>query len=141
MGVRSRRRAREVALRVLFEVDVGRHSPAAALAHVHGEVSPSDWSFVRKLTEGTWAARKELDASLGALTKDWPIDRLANTDRAILRMAAYELLHMDTPARVVINEAVELAKAYGTEESGKFVNGVLGALHRTRVAAGRANGD
>ncbi len=139
--MRSRRRARERALRVLFEVDVGRQPPADALAHVRGEISESDWAFVREICEGTWAARKELDAWLESLTGDWPIDRLANTDRAILRMAAYELMFMDTPVRVVINEAVELAKAYGTEDSGKFVNGVLGALYRTRVAAGRVHSE
>jgi N utilization substance protein B len=64
------------------------------------------------------------------LTTDWPIDRLANTDRSVLRLAAYELLHTETPPQVVINEAVELAKRYGTEDSGRFVNGVLGALAR-----------
>ncbi len=141
MRVRSRRHARERALRILFEVDVGRQPPADALAQVQKTVPPTEWAFIRKLCEGTWAAQKELDARLGALTGDWAIDRLANTDRAVLRMAAYELLHMDTPPRVVINEAVELAKAYGTEESGKFVNGVLGALHRSRVAAGPVHGD
>ncbi len=134
----SRRRARELALRALFEVDVGRQPLQEALSRLQTEVPEEDWPFVRKLCEGTWGARRRLDAELGALTGHWPIDRLANTDRSILRMAAYELLHTETPARVVINEAVELAKTYGTDESGKFVNGVLGALHRARGTPARA---
>lgn len=133
----SRRRLRELALRVLFETDVGRQSLAAALARVRPEVPKSAWPFIRALCEGTWAARKDIDRQLAALIREWSIDRLASTDRAVLRMAAYELLHLGTPARVVINEAIELAKVYGTEESGRFVNGVLGALHRTLVDPAR----
>lgn len=130
--VGTRRRMRELALRVLFEVDVGKQPLPAALARARAEVPEREWPFVQALCEGTWTARAELDAALAAVTKAWAIDRLASTDRTVLRMAAYELLHLDTPARVVMNEAVELAKAYGTEDSGRFVNGVLGALHRAR---------
>lgn len=126
----SRRRVRELALRVLFEVDVGRQPLTTAIAGVEPEVPERDRLFFRTLCEGTWAVRKEIDARLAAFTKDWPVDRLASTDRAVLRMAVYELIHLDTPAPVVINEAVELAKLYGTDESSRFVNGVLGALQR-----------
>jgi len=121
-------------LRALFEVDVGRQPLAEALSRLQPDVPQEDWPFVRQLCEGTWKARTHLDAELAALTGAWSIDRLANTDRSILRMAAYELLYTDTPGRVVINEAVALAKVYGTEDSGKFVNGVLGALYRARQA-------
>lgn len=127
----SRRRVRELALRVLFEVDVGRQPLTAAIARAEPEVPERNRPFFRALCEGTWAARKEIDGRLAAFTKDWPVDRLASTDRAVLRMAVYELLHLDTPTRVVLNEAVELATRYGTEASGRFVNGVLGALQRT----------
>ncbi len=137
----SRRRARELALRALFEVDVGRQPLDEALSRLQADVPEGDWAFVRSLCEGTWGARARLDAELGALTGAWSVDRLANTDRSILRLAAYELLYTDTPARVVINEAVELAKAYGTDDSGKFVNGVLGALYRARGTPARARSD
>lgn len=128
--VRSRRQMRELALRVLFEIDVGKQPLAAALAGVQPDVPEPEWPFVRALCEGTWTHRAVIDRALSDVTKDWPVDRLASTDRTILRMAAYELYHLDTPARVVINEAVELAKRYGTDNSGKFVNGVLGAIYR-----------
>lgn len=131
VGVASRRRLRELALQVLFEVDIGRQPLTTALARVQAAIPEADRPFVQAICEGTWAARGQIDARLAAVTQKWAIDRLASTDRAILRMAVYELLYLDTPARVVINEAVKLAKAYGTEDSGKFVNGVLGALHRT----------
>lgn len=126
----SRRRTRERALQVLFEVDVGRQALEAALERMRPEVSGQDWEYLRTVCTGVWTARAELDRTIAELTADWPIDRLANTDRSVLRLAAYELLHTETPPQVVINEAVELAKRYGTEDSGRFVNGVLGALAR-----------
>lgn len=132
----SRRRTRELALRVLFEVDVGRQALETALERVRAEVNDQEWAYLRALCEGTWAARRELDTALAALTTAWPLDRLANTDRTLLRLAAYELTQTEMPPQVVINEAVVLAKRYGTDDSGRFVNGVLGALlrrHRARV--------
>ncbi len=129
--VGSRRRARELALRVLYEADVGRQTLPAVVSRVEPDVPERERPFFRALCEGTWRARAQIDTRLAALTPAWSVDRLASTDRAILRMAIYELQHLDTPARVVINEAVELAKAYGTDASGKFVNGVLGAVVRT----------
>ncbi len=131
----SRRRTRELALRVLFEVDVGRQALEAALARARSQVSAHEWAFLETVCTGTQAAKGEIDRLLADLTVDWPIDRLANTDRAVLRLGAYELLHTDTPPQVVINEAVELAKRYGTDDSGRFVNGVLGALARRHARA------
>lgn len=130
----SRRRTRELALRVLFEVDVGRQALDPALERVRAQVTDEEWTYLRGVCEGTWAARRELDEALSGLIMDWPLDRLANTDRTLLRLAAYELLHTVTPPQVVINEAVELAKRYGTDDSGRFVNGVLGALLRRQQA-------
>ena len=123
-----------MALRVLFEVDVGRQSLDEALAGTRGEVADEEWGYLRAVFSGAWERHRELDAMLAPLLRDWPLERLANTDRSVLRLAAYELFHTQTPPQVVINEAVELAKRYGTEESGRFVNGVLGALQRGRTA-------
>jgi len=119
-----------MALRVLFEVDVGRQVLEAALERMRPDVSGHEWEYLRAVCTGVWTSRVELDRTIAELTTDWPIDRLANTDRSVLRLAAYELLHTETPPQVVINEAVELAKRYGTEDSGRFVNGVLGTLAR-----------
>lgn len=129
----SRRRTRELALQVMFEVDVGRQELPAALERARAQLSVGEGDWLRALCEGAWAARAEIDRTLAPLMRDWPLERLANTDRTVLRLAAYELLHRDTPPQIVINEAVTLAKRYGTEESGRFVNGVLGTLARGRV--------
>lgn len=131
-AVGARRRARELALRVLYEADIGRQPLAAIAARVESDVPGRERSFFHALCEGTWRDRTRIDAFLAGLTPEWSVDRLASTDRAVLRMAIHELQHLETPPRVVINEAVELAKAYGTEASGKFVNGVLGAVVRGR---------
>jgi transcription antitermination factor NusB len=85
-------------------------------------------AFAASLLKGTLAHTAELDRQVGAISDHWSLWRQATVDRNILRLAAYELLFEDTPAGVVINEAVELAKKYSTEESGRFVNGILGAL-------------
>ena len=133
----SRRRTRELALQVMFEVDVGRQALEGALERVRAEVGEAEWIYLKGLCEGTWGARHEIDGALRPLIRDWALDRLANTDRTLLRLGAYELLHSDIPPPVVINEAVELAKRYGTDESGRFVNGVLGALLRQRQRGAR----
>jgi N utilization substance protein B len=140
-AVGARRRARELALRVLYEADIGRQPMAAVIGRVATEVPARERAFFHALCEGVWRDREQIDAVLARFTPEWSVDRLASTDRAILRMAVYEMQHLDTPIRVVINEAVGLAKGYGTEASGKFVNGVLGAIAREREArSGTANG-
>jgi N utilization substance protein B len=82
----------------------------------------------RSLASGTWALRTELDAELSGAAARWRVERMPAVDRNILRLALYELRHLDTPVAVVISEAVELAKKYSTTRSGGFVNGVLGNL-------------
>lgn len=92
-----------------------------------------DRAFIETLVTGVDAAKSELDGLLQPIAPDWPIEQIARMDRIVLRMGAYELVHgQDVPPKVVINEAVELAKAFGGENSSKFVNGVLGTLLRNR---------
>lgn len=92
-----------------------------------------DLAFIEKLVAGVAKEVATLDKKLQELAPDWPIDQIARMDRVILRMGAYELLHMpDVPPKVAINEAVELAKAFGGDNSSKFVNGVLGSLLRQK---------
>ncbi|NND02389.1 MAG: transcription antitermination factor NusB [Acidimicrobiia bacterium] len=85
----------------------------------------------RKLIKGTWAAREQIDAELAEAATGWRVERMPAVDRAILRLALYELRHTETPVAVVISEAVELAKEYSTQRSGGFVNGVLANLAAT----------
>jgi N utilization substance protein B len=125
-----RRRARDLALQVLFQHDVGRLPIEEALTTARRQDADVDWPFVETLCRGTVVHTPELDAAIAPLLEGWTLERLANVDRAILRMAIYELRYLSTPPSVVINEAVDLAKRYGTEASGAFVNGVLGAARR-----------
>lgn len=95
------------------------------------ELQPKDRSFIEDLVAGTCKNTKEIDALLTKFAEGWPVDRMGNTDRNILRMALYELVYRDdVPVGVTVNEAVELAKHYGDDDSGRFVNGILGNIIR-----------
>lgn len=129
----TRREARELGLRMLFQLDLGKQPITevveAALAQSHLE--GGNRQYAEELVRGSLDNLKEIDARITALTPDWTPERQAAVDRNILRLAAYELLYRpDAPVAAVVNEAVELAKKYSTAESGRFVNGVLGALAR-----------
>ena len=92
-----------------------------------------DQSFVQRLVRGVSKKQKSLDKHLQPLAPEWPLNQIARMDRIVLRMSAYELLHeTKTPPKVAINEAVELAKSFGGENSSKFINGVLGTLLRNQ---------
>ena len=94
-----------------------------------------DKQFITDLVDGVLKHQEELDAKIQPIAPDWPVEQIARIDRTILRMGLFELLFMQeiVPAKVVINEAVELAKAFGSDNSSKFVNGVLGTAYRTLV--------
>lgn len=94
-----------------------------------------DTAFIGELIKGVIAHQEELDEKIQPLAPDWPLAQVARIDRSILRMGLYELLYRseDVPARVAINEAVELAKSFGSDNSSKFINGVLGTAYRTLV--------
>lgn len=97
--------------------------------------SVENTDFVRVLVDGVIAKMTELDDTLRPLAPEWPIEQIARIDRTVLRLGLYELLHSkdSVPPKVAINEAVELAKAFGSDNSGKFVNGVLGTAFRTLI--------
>lgn len=99
------------------------------------ESAIDDTAFVSDLAKGVIAAQADLDSKIQPIAPDWPIDQIARVDRNILRLGLYELLYMSeiVPPKVAINEAVELAKAFGSDNSSKFVNGVLGTAFRTLV--------
>jgi len=123
----TRRYARELALQTLYSVEVGHNDPAAALeATVAATSDSSDRAFVRDLVFGTLENAGASDAEIVPLLTGWTIERLPVVDRIVLRMSIYELrAHPETPQAVVINEAVELAKKFSTDDSGRFVNGGL----------------
>ena len=122
-----RSRAREVALQILFEDDVNpRASVADMKQFVSGRLnSPELEEFCMSLILGVRRNQSELDAQLSQIADNWTIGRMAATDRNVLRLGAYEILYADTPDRAAINEAVELARRFGSAQSAHFVNGIL----------------
>ena len=129
-----RSRAREVALQVLFQDDLNSTAdPTQADRFLRARLRPEELvSFARSLVSGVRRNREEIDAQLARIADNWSLDRMAATDRNVLRLGAFEILYADTPDRVAINEAVELAKRYGSGHSAHFVNGIL-----DRFLAGR----
>ncbi len=135
MIVSSRRtRARERALQALYQIDVAAEGIDEALAGFWKSFEPVEHE-VRELAEalvrGVAEHRRSVDDAIEEASSNWRLDRMARVDRNVLRVAVYELLRTDVPVRVVINEAIELGKKFGSESSGAFVNGVL-----DKVAAG-----
>ena len=122
-----RSRAREVALQVLFQDDLNpAASPARADEFLRARLkAPELIEFAQSLVAGVRRNRAELDERLARTADHWSLERMAVADRNVLRLGAYEILHADTPDRVAINEAVELAKRFGASHSAKFVNGIL----------------
>ena len=136
MGTKSRRAAREIALNVLYQVDIAKTPLEEALATAleHAGLVEVAFEFTEELVRGTLGNLEVIDERLKELSIGWDPQRQPAVDRNILRMAMYEILFLDyMPPSVSINEAVELAKKYSTEESGRFINGVLGALVRQRT--------
>ena len=123
----TRRFARELALQTLFSIEVGKHDAAAALDDARERTYIGEQrGFVKDLVLGSIEHADGLDALIAPLLQDWTLDRLPTVDRLVLRMGAFEILYRpETPRPVVLNEAVELAKKFSTEDSGRFVNGVL----------------
>jgi len=127
----ARRRAREIALQALYEVDSVGHGVEATLAHLLSEagLSEENAAFARELVNGVIQHREKIDQHIQRFAPAWPIKQIAVIDRNILRLAIFEiLLDNKVPVKVAINEAVELAKTFGSDNSPKFVNGVLGSV-------------
>jgi N utilization substance protein B len=130
-GTTARGRQRRYALRILFEIDINRSSVPEVLEGKRqiGEAPPSE--FTIQLVKGVQDHLGEINTLISQYAEGWDIGRMPLVDRNVLRMAIFELLYMtDVPAGATIDEAVELAKVFSTEDSGKFVNGVLGSINR-----------
>ena len=126
-----------MALEALYQADLTGRGPSEVLAEweAAGRVIPR---FGRELVEGVQARRSELDPMLEARARGWTLERMAVVDRNVLRLALFELLYRaDVPPAVAISEAVQAAKALSTEDSGRFVNGILGGVARDGIGAAR----
>ena len=129
--MKSRTRARSLALQVLYEVDIANHPPADIYRlRLEDHPLPDDVAeFARQIIFGVLPLTSTLDQIISRYAPEWPLDQIAAIDRNILRMALWEFaVSHDTPIKVAINEAVELAKHYGSDSAPRFINGVLGAL-------------
>ena len=129
--MKPRTKARALALQVLYEVDVANHPPADVfkMRLEESPLSPELSEFARQIIFGVIPLATVLDTSIAQYAPEWPFDQIAAIDRNILRMACWEFaVSHDTPIKVAINEAVELAKQYGSDSAPRFVNGVLGSL-------------
>lgn len=136
-----RTQGREAALQILYFWEVGHAQPLSAIEAYFAEHQPDAGEdvvgFASRLVLGTIAEVSELDAAIEQHARHWRVERLAVVDRLILRLAVWELRHgADTPAAVIINEALELARRFSSDESVRFVNGVLDAIHRGTSAGG-----
>jgi N utilization substance protein B len=128
-----RRKSREFALQMLFQWEMGQQEPARIEANFwkNARAEKKTRAFANQLFEGTVAEVAALDELLARHTEHWRTERMAAVDRNILRLATYELRSTDTPAKVVLDEAVELAKKFSSEESAPFINGVLDAIAKS----------
>lgn len=137
----KRRVLREIAVQSLYQMEMNEVDSAEAVSMLLSEAAEENETervigdeakvkeIVLELVNGSWAAKEDIDAVLTHYLKGWQVSRLSRVDRQILRLAAYELaFREDVPGKVAVNEAIELAKHFGTDESGKFVNGVLGRM-------------
>lgn len=129
--MKPRTRARSLALQVLYETDLSSHLPGDVLrTRLEETTLPPDLAeFARRIVFGILPIREDLDRIIARYAPEWPLDQIAAIDRNILRMACWEFaVSRETPVKVAINEAVELAKLYGSDSTSRFVNGVLGTL-------------
>ncbi len=129
--MRVRRRARIIAIQALYELDLTSHPVAAVVEQrINGKgLPPQGIAFVYYLVEGVLQFKEHLDGLIQRHAPEWPIEQMAPIDRNILRMALFEFgIDGQTPIKVAINEAVELAKLFGSDSAPRFVNGVLGSL-------------
>ena len=127
----ARRRARALAFQALYEVDATGHEPGEVVNHLLAEerLSEENANFTRELVSGVIQNKEKIDKNIQSFAPAWPIEQIPMVDRNILRLAIFEILiDNKVPVKVAINEAVEIAKAFGSDNSSKFVNGVLGSV-------------
>jgi len=150
-GATSRHEARECALQVLYAVELADHDPGAAFDELVLQGDGRHREFARRLVKLAHQYRRRMDELISAKSERWDLNRMALIDHLVLRLALVELFHIDdVPPKVTINEAIEIAKLYSTDQSGRFINGLLDAIYseneqairkvKTKVKPGQ-NGD
>jgi N utilization substance protein B len=133
----KRNTARRLAMQAIYQAEISAISIDDSIRNVleAEKFIPETMRFARRLSRAAWEDRSASDRIIAELAIDWPLERIGKVDRSILRLALHELRSAETPASVVINEAVELAKRYSSDEAGKFINGILGAYLRSHPPA------
>ncbi|HBY07095.1 MAG TPA: transcription antitermination factor NusB [Chloroflexi bacterium] len=129
--MKPRTRARSIALQALFEIDLVGHPIGTVLEHrlEDADLEERLVEFTENIVRGVWPMKDELDAFIAEHAPEWPLEQVAIIDRNIIRIALWEFaVTADTPIKVAINEAVELAKTFGSDSTPRFINGVLGSL-------------
>ncbi len=129
----TRRKSRELALQALYQLDVTKQDPSQVLAQFQKHFSSQEEKdeFLEKLVLGVLGHLQEIDRLIERFSENWRLSRMSLIDRNILRMAVFELLHCnDIPPKVVLNEAIEIGKEYGSEDSGSFINGILDRIQK-----------
>lgn len=136
----KRRKSREMALQTLFQLECDPRDPMEAFDSLRESMhwAEARVDFARKLVLGVQRTKSDLDLLIRRASKHWRLERMAMVDRSILRLAVYEMLHLeDVPPKVAIDEALELAKRFGAKESGAFINGVLDQIYNDLLKDGR----
>jgi N utilization substance protein B len=127
----TRRKARIAAFQTLYEIEVTQHDPESTLERllIEGKVASDSQAFARELVHGVLENQPAIDQEIVLAAPTWPLDQMSPVDKNILRLALFEVLfHNRAPLKAAINEAVELAKSFGSDSSARFVNGVLGSI-------------
>ena len=135
----TRRQARELAMQALFYMDIRKDASEETLEYFCGCFCPSKKSrpFFRKLVNGVLGKKGQIDALVERFSQNWNISRMSCVDRNVMRIAIYEMLYCDDiPPKVSINEAVDIGKKFGTQESGAFINGIMDSIREALVEEG-----
>jgi N utilization substance protein B len=133
----KRNTARRLAMQALYQAEMTGDDIGKTIENIFESEKfiPETRAFAENLACSAWERRKETDKIIARMSIDWPLDRIGKVDRSILRLALHEIESGETPASVVINEAIELSKKYSSEESAKYINGILGAYLRSLAPA------
>ncbi|MCK5783334.1 MAG: transcription antitermination factor NusB [Desulfobacterales bacterium] len=140
----TRRKSRELAMQALFCIDTLKNESDELLEGLSGilKLAPDTQRFYMTLIKGVIDNKSQIDQLIEQFSSNWKINRMGGVDRNILRIAAYELLYcQDIPPKVSINEAVDIGKLYGTEESGSFINGILDGIYQQQISKNKAESD
>lgn len=132
----KRRRSREFSLQVLYQLEIVKQNPLQAIAQLSDHFSPEEGTdeFVKRIVLGVMEHRPEIDRLIEEHSEHWRLDRMTFIDRNILRIAIFELLYCsEIPPKVTLNEAIDLGKRYGSEESGSFINGILDRIQNEAI--------